>query len=149
MLAEDLPDWWGMLPCKNAGMLIAGADVLERFLGVYVHYVMSKRRLLNPDCSYLNTVLFNLLIGEGVFEREKIDVRVLGDESLYRGLSGVLNRTNVTYALGQYRLFGDGGYPLVLHMYDRSRKFCKSAGTACPALFYTKDEHLKCKITVD
>jgi hypothetical protein len=147
--SPSLPDWWSRRPCKNAGMFVAGADVLERFLGVYVEYVMRVGRLLNPDCSYVNTVLFNELIGEGVFEKKNIDVMVLGDDSLYRGLSGVWNRTNVTYALGDYRLFANGGYPLVLHMYDRSRRFCQSARMACPVLFHTQDEHLKCKISVD
>jgi hypothetical protein len=144
---QTLPPWWNELPCKNAGMFIASAQTLERLLRVYREYADQKRHLMLPDCQYLNTVVFNILIDGG--STRNISIKIFDEGSHYRTLTGVWGRKNVTYSLGEYRLFKKGEYPLVLHMFDRSKQFCESVRTACPPLFRTLDDHMWCKIAVD
>jgi hypothetical protein len=51
---------------------------------------------------------------------------------------------NVTYRLGDFKLWENGSYPLIIHMYDRGREICSSVATICPPLFPTGDGYTRC-----
>jgi hypothetical protein len=108
--------------------------------------VKKRKRRITPTCSYVNQVLFNMLIGSGVYQRLNLKVKLYTDRHVFRALDGVWNRSNVQYEIGEYRLYEDGDYPLVCHMFDRSQRFCNSVKAACPALFDIGDDYIRCKI---
>jgi hypothetical protein len=138
--------WWKRTKCKNSGVWIGGANQLMIVLEEYVKYLHMKRHRITENCHFINQVIFNLIIGQGIVQKRGARVVVWKEASAYRALDMVWRRRNVTYLLGHYRLFENGVYPLVLHMFDRSKRFCNSAIRACPAQFYSRDEHLRCKL---
>jgi hypothetical protein len=111
-----------------------------------VEFARQRRELIKPDCSIVDQVIHNVLWGHGIYERLGIRLIAFDEASEYRAMDGVWNRGNVTYELGHYRLFGNGNYPLLLHMYDRSRRLCDSVWNACKPVFLDDSDHAKCKV---
>jgi hypothetical protein len=143
---RKLPRFWRRNPCNNVGVIVGTSREIMLFLEEYHDFVKRKKRAMVPTCSYVNQVSFNMLIGNGAYRDKGIRVKIYKEHHVYRAMDGVWNRRNVTYELGEYRLFEDGNYPLVCHMFDRSQRFCDSAKAACPPLFETGDTHIRCKV---
>jgi hypothetical protein len=138
--------WWGSTPCKNAGMFIGGASRLEQFYGAYVSFMRAKRHRIIGSCYIVDQVVHNILWGSGLYADLGFRLVAFDKGSVYRAMDGVWNRDNVTYELGHYRLYDDRDYPLVLHMFDRSRRLCDSAWKACKPVFLDDSDHAKCKL---
>jgi hypothetical protein len=89
-------------------------------------------------------VIINILYGLGRFSTAHgLRIRLWDETDEYRVIWMLFRRENVTYRLGEYRLYSNQTYPLVIHMYDRGKSFVESVLAACPKLFETRDPYLR------
>jgi hypothetical protein len=141
---RSLP-WWIETPCKNAGVFIGGVSQLVVFFEVYLAYVRARPQRIVKGCDYVDQVIHNILIHDGSYEEHGVNVKVFNMSSVFWAMNGVWNKQKVVYRIGEYRLFENGPYPLVLHMFDRSRRFCMSVREACAPVF-DPGEQQRCKM---
>jgi hypothetical protein len=87
-------------------------------------------------------VLVNVVIGMNWVENVKL--RFYHGFEEYIALWKWFRIRNVTYRLGYFKLWKDGPYPLIVHMYDRGRAICTSVTEICPPTFPTGDAYTRC-----
>jgi hypothetical protein len=130
-----LNSFWYKDKCKNLGMLIGGVSQMIQFLEILSKELQSIDKSILKKMDMADQVVANVCYNSGLFSRVKMKVWREADE--YRVIWNLYGRANVSYRIGEYRLFADGKYPLLVHMYDRGRSFLKSVFNACPPLFPT------------
>jgi hypothetical protein len=123
--------FWYEDNCKNLGVLIGGINPMMQFLEILSRELRSVRSTLLDIMEMADQVIANVLYGSGLLS--KINIRIWREADEYRAIWNLFDRANVTYRIGEYRLFADGKYPLVVHMYDRGKRFLESVVEACPS----------------
>jgi hypothetical protein len=134
---------WYNSKCKNGGLLIGGIMPIVRFLELFVAFISKIPHDRLVEAVMVDQVAINLMYGLGEFDRNGIAIRVWNEHDPYRVIWKLFDRANVSYLLGDYRLYLGEIYPLVIHMFDRSTGFRDSVVKACPPLFRTRDAYVR------
>jgi hypothetical protein len=130
-------------PCINGGTMIGVESAIFEFLRQWANYAgqISRERLANisfiPD-----QVITNVIIRMGLLSN--LTIRFYHAFEEYSSLWDWYGTKNATWWLGEFRLWKDGPFPMIVHMYDRSGGFCKSVNELCPPLFPVTDQYVRC-----
>jgi hypothetical protein len=130
--------------CINVGTVVGTSRPLVRFFGLYVDYL----RRIPPDVLERiywipDQVIVNAMVHTNVTAAAGLPVRFYECFHEYHVMIFLFNRKNLTYRLGDYRAHAGGAYPLVVHLYDRSRRFSRSVRELCPPAFGTADPYIR------
>jgi hypothetical protein len=131
------------MECINAGTMVGVEAVLIEFLEAWNNYVgkltpeVMKAVYYVPDQVIVNVIIRMKWTGN-------VKLRFYRGVEEYVAMWRFFGIRNVTYRLGDFKLWKDGPYPLVVHMYDRGRKICRSVSEVCPALFPTGHAYTRC-----
>jgi hypothetical protein len=143
LIGRQVTQFWYGSVCKNGGMIIGGMHQIISFLAVFTEFADTIPESKLVRIPITDQVIMNVLLGLGAFQNKGISFRFWGLPDEYRVLWSYFGRTNATYLLGEYRLFKDGKYPLLLHMFDRWRGLSRSVNKACPPLFPVRHPYIR------
>jgi hypothetical protein len=134
---------FAQLGCINAGTMIGVESTILTFVEQWADYL----RQLAPErlarITYVpDQVIVNVLIRMGLISN--VQMRFYNGFEEYIAMWKWFGIPNVTYRLGGFRLWADGTYPTLVHMYDRGHAICASVSEICPPLFPTVDQYTRC-----
>jgi hypothetical protein len=132
--------------CINVGTIVGGVAPVTRFLEVYVDYLMAIPPDILAKIVWIpDQVVINSMIHTNVVSDAGIRIRYYQSFDEYHIMLYLFDRPNLTYAVGHYREFQNGSYPLVVHLFDRSKRFCRSVPNVCPQMFPMQDSYVRCQ----
>jgi hypothetical protein len=145
LLMDPVPvdDRWWSVKCKNTGLMIGGARPLLMYLSVLLEYAAKIPLSILERIPMTDQVFTNTLLSLGVLEARGVPFRFWKEGEPYIAMWNIWERHNVTYRLGDFRLFENGMYPLGLHMFDRHKGFTFSVLGACPESFKTGSPYVR------
>jgi hypothetical protein len=139
---RSISRFWHKHNCLNIGLVIGGIKPVLNFLRQFSDFVTKMPVKNVGSIRWADQVIVNILYGLGrLSPANGIKMRIWKEPDEYRTAWMLFGRPNVTYRIGEYRLYAGGHYPLVVHMYDRSKGFRDSVVKACPQEFATKDPY--------
>lgn len=131
--------------CVNIGTIVGCYEHVLRFLHYYVNYLHNipeekfKKLYWIPD-----QVILNTMINTNLTDKLGIKIHFYKNDEPYAVLMNLFKIKNVTFDVGYFKPYESSMYPFVVHLFDRSRRFCKSVLDRCPQIFPTSDSYIRC-----
>lgn len=131
--------------CVNIGTIVGCYDHVLRFLYYYINYLHNipeekfKKLYWIPD-----QVILNTMINTNLTDELGIKIHLYQNNEPYAVLMNLFKTNNVTFDVGYFKPYEDSMYPFVVHLFDRSKRFCKSVIDRCPQIFPTYDSYIRC-----
>jgi hypothetical protein len=137
---------WGMHKegnCVNPGTMVGSERTILAFLEKWNGFVSGIQPGTLARLSYVpDQVILNAVIRTNVVAGLKL--RFFHGFQEYVAMWKWFGKENVTYRIGDFRVWAAAPFPVVVHMYDRGRNFCASVSEVCRATFPTHDQYTRC-----
>lgn len=131
--------------CVNIGTIVGCYEHVVMFLYHYVNYLKNipeekmKKLYWIPD-----QVILNTMINLNITDELGIKIHLYKNDEPYAVLMNLFKTKGVPFDVGYFKPYENSMYPFVVHLFDRSRRFCKSVLDRCPQIFPTNDSYIRC-----
>jgi hypothetical protein len=129
--------------CVNPGTIVGVESAVLAFLEGADSFVRRIRPSTLAKLTYVpDQVILNVVVGLSLVSN--IRLRFFRGFEEYMAMWKWFGRPNITYRIGDFRVWADAPFPMIVHMYDRGKKFCASVSEVCPPTFPTNDPYTMC-----
>lgn len=121
----------------NCGTILGGTKVMLQFLQQFI--TMANRLNKNDYAALVRTrfpdqAIVNSLICGNILTEIHIKYRLYNASDEYITIYKLFRNRYLDFSLGNF-IYQSEEYPLLIHLFDRSRQFCKSVLDSCPPIF--------------
>jgi hypothetical protein len=120
--------------CLNSGTQMASPDTLIRLYETYFKFLEKHtHEVLEESMMYIDQVTLNLVFLVGHAQKAGVTLKRHSPRDDLFTLYGCLGDAGMKSGMGELS-YGNGSFPLVIHLYDRSKILCMSARKVCDRL---------------
>lgn len=130
----------------NCGTIIGSSQIVLRFLSLFLELAntLSNSQYDNLiNTGFPDQAIVNGLICTHALDDHGIKYHLYTAQEEYISLHKIYRAPNLNFSLGNF-LFNSSQYPLLIHLFDRSKKFCQSVLDACPQTFDIPFSYIRC-----
>ncbi|OHT05377.1 hypothetical protein TRFO_05962 [Tritrichomonas foetus] len=129
----------------NCGTIIGTTKVVLKFLKLFIQQTekLSKSDFVDLiETQFPDQAIVNSFICGGIFDENGIKYHLYHATDDYISLY-LLFRNKLNFTLGNF-IWNSTKFPLLIHLFDRSKRFCKSVTKACPPTFNSTFPYIRC-----
>lgn len=130
----------------NCGTIIGTSHVVLKFLDLFIE---TANKLSDTDYKELvdtgfpDQSIVNALVCGQILDEHGIKYHLYTVHEDYVSLHKIYRNKTLNLTLGNF-IYDSSYYPLLVHLFDRSKMFCQSVLNACPQTFDIPFEYIRC-----
>lgn len=130
----------------NCGTILGSSQLVMKFLSLFLTFAtnldyLKFKELINTG--YPDQAIVNALVCGNILDQHGIKYHLYTQSENYVSLHKIFRRKELNFSLGNF-IFNSSYYPVLIHLFDRSRMFCKSVLDACPPYFDIPFDYIRC-----